>query len=128
VAALEAHGVQYLVIGGQAEYLFGSPRVTFDVDICYQRSPHNFQQLAAVLRQLHARLRGVAEEVPFQLDAQTLQAGSNFTFDTDFGPLDILGYVEPLGEFPDLERNAEEYEFASHRVRTISLDDLNKVK
>lgn len=31
---LVRHLVEFLVIGGQAEYLFGSPRVTYDVDLC----------------------------------------------------------------------------------------------
>ncbi len=33
------HGVEFIVIGGQAETLMGSPRVTLDVDLCYRRSP-----------------------------------------------------------------------------------------
>ncbi|HET6248099.1 MAG TPA: hypothetical protein VFE47_10415 [Tepidisphaeraceae bacterium] len=28
------HGVEFLVIGGQAETLMGSPRITYDVDLC----------------------------------------------------------------------------------------------
>ena len=30
--ALVRHGVDFIVIGGQAESLMGSPRVTYDVD------------------------------------------------------------------------------------------------
>ena len=33
-----SHDVRFIVIGGQAEYLFGSPRVTYDIDLCYERS------------------------------------------------------------------------------------------
>jgi hypothetical protein len=35
------HDVEFIVIGGQAECLFGSPRLTFDVDLCYRRTPAN---------------------------------------------------------------------------------------
>jgi hypothetical protein len=28
------HDVEFIVIGGQAEMLMGSPRVTYDVDVC----------------------------------------------------------------------------------------------
>jgi hypothetical protein len=31
------HEIEYVIVGGQAEALFGSPRVTYDTDIC-QRS------------------------------------------------------------------------------------------
>ena len=34
VDVLLEQGVEFLVIGGQAEYLFGSSRYTSDVDIC----------------------------------------------------------------------------------------------
>jgi len=31
-------GVEFMVIGGQAEALMGSARVTYDVDLCYRRT------------------------------------------------------------------------------------------
>ena len=40
-------------------------------------------------------MRGAPADVPSLLDAETLRAGLNFTFDTRFGSLDILG--EPAG-------------------------------
>ena len=64
---------------GVAARLHGSPSLTRDVDICHSRSPENLENLADVLRSLHARLRGVDEDVPFLLDARTLQAGGSVT-------------------------------------------------
>jgi hypothetical protein len=56
IAALFARqGVEFLVIGGQAEYLFGSPRVTYDVDLCYRRSAENLERLARALQALRPR-------------------------------------------------------------------------
>ena len=37
-SCLEQHGVRYVVIGGLAGILHGSPQVTFDADICPERS------------------------------------------------------------------------------------------
>ena len=48
-------GVEFIVVGGQAEVLMGSPRVTYDVDLCYRRSPENHERLAAALQGLHVR-------------------------------------------------------------------------
>ena len=31
-------GVEFMIVGGQAEALMGSPRVTYDFDFCYRRS------------------------------------------------------------------------------------------
>jgi hypothetical protein len=54
---LAAHGVEFLVIGGQAEAAFGSPRVTYDVDLCHRRTAANLERLAAALRELNPSLR-----------------------------------------------------------------------
>jgi transcriptional regulator with XRE-family HTH domain len=85
IRALERHRVRYVVIGGFAGRLWGSPSLTNDLDICYAREPENLVRLAAALRRLKARLRGVGEKVPFLLDAKTLEAGDHFTFETQAG-------------------------------------------
>jgi len=33
---LAEHDAAFIVVGGQAETLMGSSRVTYDVDLCYQ--------------------------------------------------------------------------------------------
>lgn len=98
------HGVEYIVIGGMAEVLHGGLSATFDVDVCYSRSPENLSRLARALAELHPRLRGAPADLPFRLDAKTLEMGSNFAFDTDVGPLDLLGWVEPLGDYAPWNR------------------------
>lgn len=125
---LERHGVEFLVIGGQAESLFGSPRVTYDVDLCYRRTPENLKRLALMLVELGATLRGAPKGVPFKLDAKTLETGSNFTFETPIGDLDILGHVEPIGDFEQLAVHAETHPAGRFQFRTIALDDLIRVK
>ncbi|HEX8524903.1 MAG TPA: hypothetical protein VF669_21820 [Tepidisphaeraceae bacterium] len=123
------HGVEFLVIGGQAEYLFGGHRPTFDVDLCYRRTGDNLQKLAAALIGLQPKLRNAPPDLPFRVDARTLSMGNNFTFETSLGPLDLLGYVEPLGEYENLLQNAEKYPLLSGiEVATIGLDDLIRVK
>lgn len=126
---MDAHEVEFIVIGGQAETLMGSPRITYDVDLCYRRTPENMARLATALKALGAHLRNVPDGVPFLLDARTLEMGNNFTFHTSVVNLDILGYVEPIGGYDDLLRSAEMYQLIDGRtVRSISLDDLIKVK
>jgi len=125
---LDLHSVEYLVIGGRAEVLMGSGRVTHDVDVCYRRTPDNLTRLAAALKQLGVTLRGAPPGLPFTPDARTLAAGCNFTFDSPIGPIDFLGEVEPLGGYDALLPNAEEYEIWGRRLRTIGLDDLIRVK
>jgi predicted nucleotidyltransferase len=128
VRLLDKHGVVYLVVGGQAEYLMGSPRPTFDVDICYQRTKDNLARLAAALREVKPTLRGAPRDLPFRLDAESLAMGSNFTFDTEIEKLDLLGWVEPLGDYDVLTPRAELYDFAGFKIKTIGLEDLIRVK
>lgn len=120
--------MQFVVIGGIAARILGSPTVTRDLDICYARDPQNLERLAAVLRELHASLRGVEQEVPFQLDARTLAAGDHFTFVTDAGDLDILGTPSGVGGFDELARNAPELDLDGLRVKVASIDDLIRMK
>jgi hypothetical protein len=88
---LTAHEVRFVVIGGRGVRLHGSPVITNETDICYERSDDNLELLATALRELGARLRGVDEDVPFQPDARTLRAGDHFTFTTSAGSVDCLG-------------------------------------
>jgi predicted nucleotidyltransferase len=125
---LGKHNVEFLVIGGQAAVLHGSPLPTYDVDLCYRRTPENLQRLADALRELHPALRGAPPDLPFRLDAESLALGSNFTFTTDVGPLDLLGWVEPFGGYDELIVRAERIDLGGIRVGVIGLDDLIAIK
>lgn len=124
----QKHGVEFVVIGGQAAVLHGSPLPTYDVDLCYRRTAENLERLAAALRELHPTLRGAPPDLPFRLDAQSLALGSNFTFNTDLGPLDLLGWVEPFGTYGELIGRAETIDLETCRVAVIHLDDLIAIK
>lgn len=129
IRALERHRVRFIIIGGFAGRLWGSPSLTNDLDICYARERENLVRLAAALGQLKARLRGVGERVPFLLDAKTFEAGDHFTFETRAGNLDILGFPAGSGGFGALARTAEEMEVVKGlHVRVAAIEDLIKMK
>ena len=128
-AVLTAHGVEFIVVGGQAEALMGSARVTYDVDLCYRRTPDNLERLATALGTLKLTLRGAPPELKFRLDAQALALGQNYTFEVDGEyPLDFLGYLEPIGTYEDLLPHAEIVSIGGHATRVIGLDDLLRIK
>ena len=126
--ALVEHGVRFVLIGGYAAALRGSPMMTGDVDICPARDRSNFERLAEALLSLHARLRGAAPDVPFLLDSRTLEAGDHFTFATDAGPLDCLGTPAGTDGFVDLDASATDEDLDGLVVRVTSLDDLIRMK
>lgn len=103
---LRGHDVRFVIIGGIAGVLLGSPSLTFDLDICYARDRTNLEALAAALVELQATLRGAPSSAPFLLDAKTLQMGDSFTFDTINGSLDCLGTPAGTSGYADLARNA----------------------
>ncbi len=120
--------VRFVVVGGLGARLHGSPSVTNDTDICYERSPGNLRRLATALRRLDARLRGVDEEVPFVPDAATLAAGDHFTFTTASGNLDCLGTPAGTGGFRRLERRAATFEVEGMAILVASIEDLILMK
>lgn len=125
---LSRHRVHYVVIGGVAATLHGSPVLTGDVDIAYERTRENIERLAEALAEVHARLRGVDEDLPFKPDAATLMSGSNFTFVTDLGNVDCLGWVEGIKSYEALSQRAIVVELSGESVKVASIDDLIAMK
>jgi hypothetical protein len=125
---LTEHRVRFVVIGGVAGATHGSPSVTQDLDICYERSPDNIERLVAALRSIHAKLRGVDDDVRFSLEADTIAAGDLLTFLTDLGDLDCLGVPAGTLGFDDLVRNSIDIDLDGFFVSVASIDDLIRMK
>jgi hypothetical protein len=125
---LSRHHVRFLLIGGFAGRLWGSNTITNDLDICYARDRPNLEALAAALRELGATLRGAPKDLPFLLDAQTLERGDRFTFDTKFGDFDCLGTPAGSKGFQDLVNGSAEMVVDSAPVLVAALQDLIRLK
>lgn len=122
------HRVRFVLIGGYAGALRGSPIITGDVDICYARDDENLQRLATALQALGSRLRGAPPDVPFLLDSATLRAGYHFMFTTTAGSLDCLGTPAGTEGFGDLDASATDEDLDGLVLRVASLDDLIRMK
>ena len=116
------------MLGGQAAVLYGLPLPTYDIDLCYRRTAQNLAHLATALEEIHPTLRGAPPDLPFRLDAQSLALGAHFDFNTDLGPLDLLGWVEPFGTFDELIGRAEMIDLETCCVPVIHLDDSIAIK
>ena len=125
---LARHKVRFVVVGGIAGRLLGSPTVTRDLDICYARDAANLRALAAVLAELHGQLRGVEPGLPFHPDARTLRAGDAFTLQTDAGDLDLLGTPAGTDGYADLARSATLTDLGGVQVLVAAVDDLIRMK
>jgi predicted nucleotidyltransferase len=128
-AVLADHGVEFIVVGGQAEALMGGARVTYDVDLCYRRTTQNLERLATALGTLNLTLRGAPSDLKFRLDAQALALGQNYAFMVDGEyPLDFLGCLEPIGTYEDLLPRTETVTIGGRPIQIIGLEDLIRIK
>jgi len=71
LCALHSNGVAFVIIGGVAGTLHGSARVTYDLDVVYERSPDNLKRMVAALRPYEPYLRGAPPRV-FRLDLEAI--------------------------------------------------------
>ena len=94
IQMLTARGVDFVVIGGYAAVLHGSPRITRDLDICYATDAANLAALGRVLTDLRAAPAGVDEDVPFVADGRTLARVELLTLTTELGRLDVMTAAE----------------------------------
>jgi hypothetical protein len=126
---LNANGVRYVLIGGFAAKIHGSPTLTVDLDICYARDGDNLERLASVLGGLGAVLRGAPADLPFRPDAETLRRGDTFTLRTILGDLDVLGVPSGTSGYEELAANAVPTEIGKQlTIPVASLDDLIRMK
>jgi hypothetical protein len=128
LATLTRHRVRFVVIGGIAGRLYGSPSVTNDLDVCYARDGKNLAALSKAVTELHARLRDAPAGLPFRPDPETLAAGDNFTFRTDAGNLDCFGTPTGSAGFEELIGGATRMRVGKLEVAVVPLDDLIRLK
>jgi hypothetical protein len=128
VEALDRHGVDFIVIGGIAGIIHGSAHPTYDFDVLYARDERNLERMATVLRELDVTLVNAPLDLPFQVDAQTLADGSNFTFESNLGRFDILGFAEGMRDYEVMRADSRIDKLWGFTVRTASIDDLIRMK
>ena len=107
-AALNRHGVEYVVIGAFAAIAQQSDiPATRDIDFTPRRTEENLERLSRALTELGARVRteGVPEGLPFSHDARSLAGSVTWNlmcehgeFDLAFAPSAFDGGYEQLAE------------------------------
>lgn len=117
-----------MVIGGIAAVAHGSAQLTQDLDICHATDDANLDRLGLVLVDLEARLRGVAEAVPFVPDGQTLRRVQVLTLTTALGPLDLVASPDGAPGYARLHAHAVRADVAGVEVLIASIADLIAMK
>jgi hypothetical protein len=120
--------VENIIVGGVSAILQGAAVNTFDLDLCYRRTPENIARLVASLSPLNPRPRGFPPELPFHFDASTVQLGCNFTLVVNDEDLDLLGEMSAIGGYEDVIGRVSDMVVAGVNVKVLSLEDLIATK
>lgn len=122
--------VAYVLIGGLAASLHGSPYLTTDVDIAPATDRDNLERLALALTEMDARIRvaGEPDGLAFDRSAAMLSRTSVLNMTTRFGDLDVTFQPSGTGGYPDLRRSASEIAVRGIPVTIAALSDVIRSK
>jgi predicted nucleotidyltransferase len=126
--SLAVAGVEFVVVGGVAGAVQGSPFVTNDLDICYASDRANLTRIARLLIRLSAYPRGWERGLPFMMDPRTLRTTPVMTLQTTEGELDLLDVVNGVGNYGEAVRSSEEVNAFGIRFRVLTLDGLIRAR
>jgi hypothetical protein len=128
--ALKQHGVEFVLVGGQASQVHGAERRTFDLDICVRWTPENLDRMGNVLVELDAGLRLADMDEPFPVphrDAEFLENMEISTWRSSRGDVDVLRGIPGRGRevgFDELASRAEPFQVDGHEVLVADLGDI----
>ncbi|MCY7412082.1 MAG: hypothetical protein LH471_03450 [Salinibacterium sp.] len=129
-SVLHERGVRFVLIGGLAAIINGSPFATEGVDVTPEHTESNLTRLSAALTELEAKIatREVPEGVPFSHNALSLAGSAVWNLVTKFGRLDIAFVPNGTEGFDDLRRDATDVEIAGIQIAVASLADIIRSK
>lgn len=126
--ALHDANVEFLVVGGLAAVLNGTPVHTYDVDVVHRRTPQNVDRLMPVLDALDAVYR-IQPERRLRPAKSALLSTGHQNLMTKYGPLDVLGSIgERLGYEELLPHSSEMLIRSDFRARVLNLEILIEIK
>jgi hypothetical protein len=121
------HRVDFVIVGGVAASLLGSPLSTQDLDLLYDPAEDNLRRLLSALEELEAHYFDPAGRhlVP---DISRLETLKVHLLVTKFGRLDLLRDVGADLTYGDLFGKTDTYEIRGSRVQALNLETLIRIK
>ena len=130
LAVLQDHGVRFVLVGGFATVIYGSPYLTTDVDVVPEWSRGNLERLSTALEAMHARVWTASQPagLPFNHDAASLGGADMWNLVTDHGRLDVTFVPSGTTGYEDLARDAVHLKILGVDVDVASLADVIRSK
>ena len=138
LAALQAHGVQYVLVGGMASAAHGAPIAVGDVDICIPNDTDNLRRVSLALKQLgaepvgeDARHRSSYTTVAGDLDV--IEVGRSFEglwangSDENLGK-GVVAHVASMADLMELKRRSGDLAVAAQLAALAGERDLDAVE
>jgi predicted nucleotidyltransferase len=121
---LKDHDVEFIVIGGVAASLLGSPMATLDVDVCAPLNDSNLSRIIEALRGLHPLWR-FRPDKPIPIDSvEQIRGFKNLYISTDIGILDILGELPGVGSFDEIKDRTTLIDLDGFTCAVLDIDTL----
>lgn len=130
IEVLSRHGVRFVLIGGMAALLHGSPFPTEDLDITPDAAHDNADRLSRALAEMDARsyARSEPQGLPFSHTGRSLAETGVWNLVTRHGRLDISFVPTGTTGFADLDGGAVDINIEGIHVRVASLADVIRSK
>jgi hypothetical protein len=124
LSKLNAAGVEYVVIGGVAANLHGSPLLTNDLDVCCSMTEQNMGRLLAAIGSLNSVFRSDPRRIPLPTNPSSLARFNTMLLETDLGLFDVLREVTGVGGYDEVVRHTVTVDVQGRPVRILDLDML----
>jgi hypothetical protein len=125
IAALEAHGVDYVLVGGLALIAHGAVRATLDADVVPAPNHANLTRLLAAMNELDAVPYG---DPGTPVDIDLIGRDANMRFLSRAGQIDLLLSNDYRERFASLRERAVRAHAGAIAAWVVGRDDLIALK
>ncbi len=121
---LKEHGVEFVLIGGLAAAVRGSPVGTLDVDVCAPMSEQNVIRILDALRDIRPRFRFRPDKMLVPDDPARLRGIRDLNLVTDIGILDVMGDLPGVGSYESLIDKSGVLDIGGFSCRVLDVPTL----
>jgi hypothetical protein len=119
--------VEFILVGGLAAVVQGTPVTTMDVDIVHKRSSENIAKLFAFLKS-NAAIYCRPDDKVIEPKEEEFSGMGHVLMTTRLGPLGVSDVIEEGKTYEDLLAHTIEIEFRGHTIRVLDLKMMIQLK